>query len=167
MHPEGTHLMTWVSNKLTDINMDKLASDISQKIDGANNAVNEISRANFSCGDGVLGSSFNSKYSSAVRISQLDLDETPSDEELAIEVEYIPKDTHVETCNLTKSKNLTLPYNTGESLFAVSSDMSTCSVMNATEIKETRVSIASTSDYSPPADTAIISGEKISRSNRK
>ena len=80
--PEAQKLMTWVSNKLTDMKLD--ITGISQRFDGANNAVN-------SCTDGALTNSLESTYSSTVRISPQDLEEVSSDEEVAIEVEYVPK----------------------------------------------------------------------------
>jgi len=162
---EGTQLMAWVSHKLTDMKIDKLASDISQKIDGANNAVSEISRVNFSCGDGVLDDSLNSTYSSAVRISQLDLDETSSDEEVAIEVEYIPKDVKVEPCDLLKPMKIELPKKTGESFFAVSPNASIYNDLDVMKLHGNNVSIPGTVRQVPSAN--MTPSETMSRYNRK
>jgi len=129
---EGPQLMTWVSNKLTDMKTDIIATGISEKI-GANSAVN-------SCGDGALSVSLISNYSSTVRISQLDLDEVSSDEEIAIEVEYVPKnigleDTESQACNLLRTMHPgAIPQRTGESFFAVSPNVSAFSSMNTSEI---------------------------------
>jgi len=138
---EGPQLMTWVSNKLTDMKIDMLATEISQKFDGANTAVH-------SCGDGALGNtSMNSTYSSAVRISQLDFDEASSDEEVAIEVEYVPKDIGLEACenqadNILRAMHPgAIPQRTGESYFAVSPNVSACSTMNAAKLNGSAVPI--------------------------
>ena len=83
---------SWIGNKLSEINMDKLATDI---IDGASAAVTRMpltcSNSSgrdlpFTCGLPDL----NSSSISAVRISQLEDEDAPYDEaEVAIEVEYL------------------------------------------------------------------------------
>merc|ERR1719491_156924 len=159
---EGPQLITWVSNKLTDMKKDMLATGISEKFDGANTAVN-------SCGDGALGNSLNSTYSSAVRISQLDLDEASSDEEVAIEVEYVPKDIGLEdpesqACNLMRTMHQgKISHKTGESYFAVSPNVSASSIINSNEMNGNVVPILGNECAISATDTLLISTEKKNR----